>query len=259
MSTSRRSFLKAAGIGAVAVGADPAAAAAAKPAGDAPQPKYVFFNEAEAAFIEAAVARLIPADDAGPGAIEAEVPRYIDRQLAGAWGAGERLYRSGPWHPGEPEQGYQLPFTPAELFRNALRGLREEADKGGQAFEAMELAQQDEFLKNLQTEPRDLAGVPSNVFFESLWGMTVEGFFCDPVYGGNKDMVSWSMIGFPGAYAAYYHYVDRHGERFELPPISLAGNAHGVIHLHPDIDAAKGNAAGSAGGRAGEHAGAGGH
>src|SRR5260370_38802073 len=78
---------------------------------------YLFFNREEAAFVVAAVSRLIPGDEKSPGALEAGVPNYIDKQLGGAWGAGERLYRSGPWQPGTPSQGYQLPFTPAELFR----------------------------------------------------------------------------------------------------------------------------------------------
>src|ERR1051326_803590 len=87
---------------------------------------YIFFNPAEATFIEAAVARLIPKDETGPGALEAGVPNYIDKQLGGAWGVGERLYRGGPWQQGAPTQGYQLPFTPAELFRTAIRAVNQE-------------------------------------------------------------------------------------------------------------------------------------
>src|SRR4051812_46285711 len=107
---SRRSFLKAAGAAAAGLAAacDRSAPPQQQPA--APRTSYTFFNADEAAFVEAAVARLIPADDSGPGAIEAGVPEYIDRQLAGAWGAGERLYRSGPWQKGAATQGYQLPF-----------------------------------------------------------------------------------------------------------------------------------------------------
>src|SRR5271168_4066151 len=63
-------------------------------------PAYLFFNADEARFIEAACERLIPADELGPGALLAAVPLYLDRQLGGAWGAGERLYRSGPWASG---------------------------------------------------------------------------------------------------------------------------------------------------------------
>src|SRR4051812_8273331 len=44
---------------------------------------FKFFTPAERAFIEAAVGRLIPNDDVGPGAVEAGVPFFIDRQLAG--------------------------------------------------------------------------------------------------------------------------------------------------------------------------------
>jgi gluconate 2-dehydrogenase gamma chain len=72
------------------------------------KPVYLFFNLAEAAFIASACERLIPADKSGPGALGAGVPNYLDKQLGGAWGSGERLYRSGPWQSGSPSQGYQL-------------------------------------------------------------------------------------------------------------------------------------------------------
>src|SRR5689334_8681330 len=127
---TRRTFIKVAGAAAATLkaaepgGAD-AAAAASKPR-TATRATYTFLNAQEARFIEAAVARLIPTDDVGPGATEAGVANYIDKQLAGAWGAGERLYRSGPWQGGAPTQGYQLPYTPAELFRNALRGIHDD-------------------------------------------------------------------------------------------------------------------------------------
>src|SRR5258708_21726210 len=67
-----------------------------------PQTTYLFFNSQEAAFIEAAVARLIPKDEQWDGALEAGRAEYIDKQLAGAWGAGGRPYRSGPSHAGTP-------------------------------------------------------------------------------------------------------------------------------------------------------------
>ncbi|HEX2199337.1 MAG TPA: gluconate 2-dehydrogenase subunit 3 family protein [Burkholderiales bacterium] len=212
---SRRRLFKAAGATGLAV-AVPLPAPA-----QAPTPTYAFFNAREAAFIEAAVARLIPKDELGPGALEAGVPQFIDRQLAGAWGAGERLYRSGPWRQGTPSQGYQLPFTPAELFRNALRGI----DPG---FAKMPPEKQDEYLKTLEKEKRDLGGVPSDAFFEALLEATVEGFFADPVYGGNHDMAGWKLIGFPGAYANYYELVDRHNVRFSAPPMSLGAHPMGT-------------------------------
>jgi gluconate 2-dehydrogenase gamma chain len=243
MPLTRRTFLRSSGTAALVPGA---AAVDAKtkpksPAHPAPTParseqalRYAFFHADEAAFIEAAVERLIPPDDVGPSALQAGVPAYIDKQLAGAWGAGDKLYRSGPWQNGAPTQGYQLPFTPAELFRSALRGIRADLQRAGRApFEQLAGGEQDAYLSLLQTTPRDLGGVPANVFFESLLGMTIEGYFSDPVYGGNVGMAAWKMIGFPGAYATYYDLVDKHGVAFEGEPRSLGENGRGVIRVMP--------------------------
>ena len=210
---------------------------AAAQSGPAPQnTTYLFLNQEEAAFIEAAVARLIPADDKWPGALEAGVPNYIDKQLGGAWGAGERLYRSGPWQPGTPSQGYQLPFTPAELFRTAIAAINAEL-KDKTPFAKMTAAEQDAYLHSLEAGDKDLGGVPSGLFFGALWESTLEGFFGDPVYGGNRNMISWQMIGFPGAYASYYDLVGQHGIEVSHPPTSLAEDVHGHIHAHPAIPA----------------------
>jgi len=244
---SRRNFLGAGGVVAlVPVATDAATRPRATPRGPATASAesrddhrpFLFFNAPEAAFISAAIDRLIPPDALGPSATEADVHRYIDLQLHGAWGAGERLYRAGPWQPGTPSQGYQLPYTPADLYRTALRGIREDlAKNGGRPFEQLGGDEQDRYLTMLQTSSRDLAGVPSNVFFESLLAMTVEGYFSDPAYGGNRDMAAWKMIGFPGAYASYYELVDQPNVRFDAAPRSLAEDAAGHVHETPDIPA----------------------
>jgi gluconate 2-dehydrogenase gamma chain len=234
---SRRSFLKAAGAAAATL----TAACDRTPKTEqhqqqsaAPHTAYNFLNADESSFIEAAVARLIPSDESGPGAAEAGVAAYIDRQLAGAWGAGERLYRSGPWQKGVPTQGYQLPFTPAELFRNALRAVNDDAKKAnGGGLSKMTAQDQDAYLASLEKGGKDLGGVPSDVFFQSLLELTIEGFFSDPVYGGNKDVIGWKLVGFPGAYANYYDLVDQHGIAFNRPPMSLGQDARGMVHLHP--------------------------
>jgi gluconate 2-dehydrogenase gamma chain len=205
--------------------------------GATPPTPYQFFNMEEAAFIEAAVARLIPADEQWGGAIEAGVPNYMDKQLGGAWGAGERLYRSGPWQPGTPSQGYQLPFTPAELFRTALGAINKELAQAGTPFASMSNEQQDAYLHSLEAGGKVLDGVPSGVFFASLWQCTVEGFFSDPVYGGNRDMLGWRMIGFPGAYASYYDLVDKHGIKIDRAPMSLGEDVHGHVCPDPNIPA----------------------
>ena len=242
---SRRSFVKSIGATSLATAAPLAAApllAAADTAVSGPhapdaheEPLYLFFNAEEADFIEAACERLIPGDEVGPGALQAGVPNYLDKQLGGAWGSGERLYRSGPWQQGTPSQGYQLPFTPGELFHTALRAIHAEFKDG--AFKDLPSERQDAYLKSLEAGGKDLDGVPSAVFFQMLLQTTVEGFFSDPVYGGNKDMVAWRMIGFPGAYASYYDLIDKHGVKLEREPMSLASDRHGMIHVHPNIPA----------------------
>ena len=203
---------------------------------EAVKTRYFFFDTEEALFIEAACERLIPADELGAGASVAGVPNYLDKQLGGAWGGGERLYRSGPWQSGTPSQGYQLPFTPAELFHASLRAIRRDLAHAT-PFHEMPGEAQDAYLKSLESGARDLDGVSSAVFFDMLLKMTVEGFFSDPVYGGNRDMVAWRMIGFPGAYADYYESIDKHGEKFEREPMSLAEDGRGHIHVRQDIPA----------------------
>src|SRR3954467_15086616 len=115
---SRRDFLKAARAAAT-LPALPVATQAHDSAAPSHANAYTFLNPQESTFLEAATERLIPRDELGPGANDAGVSYFLDRQLGGAWGAGERLYRSGPFQQGTPSQGYQLPFTPAELFRRA--------------------------------------------------------------------------------------------------------------------------------------------
>lgn len=248
---TRRSFVTTVGAASVApgtallaatLGADAIPPAQLEPPGLAKpdvsatgRPTYLFFNAAEILFVEAACERLIPADEHGAGALGAGVPNYLDKQLGGAWGTGERLYRSGPWHAGTATQGYQLPLTPAELFHTCLRAITEQLAAKNTPFHDMSGDAQDAYLKSLESGAHNLGGVPSETFFDTLLQMNVEGFFADPVYGGNKNMVAWRMIGFPGAYADYYESVDHHGVKFEREPLSLAEDGQGHVHLHPDI------------------------
>ena len=202
-STSRRRLFKAAGAaGAAAV--IPLKLVGAQSAGPS---RYEFLSADEAAFVEAAIARLIPADELGPGALEAGVATFIDRQLAGPFGKGARLYRSGPWRQGTPSQGYQHPFTPAELFRSGVREL------DVKRFAALAPEARDEFLRRLERA--------RPTFFNLLLDLTLEGFFADPVYGGNQGMAGWKLVGFPGAYANYFDAVDRHNVAFTAPPIGI--------------------------------------
>jgi gluconate 2-dehydrogenase gamma chain len=190
------------------------------------RPGYLFFAPDEAAFVEAAVARLIPADDLGPGALEAGVPRFIDRQLAGPYGKGDHFYLKGPHPNGEPTQGWQM-GSPAEVYRMSIPAVnRHTRDQNGRDFRGLEAGDQDALLTALETGAVDLkGGVAAKAFFALLLQNTIEGYFADPLYGGNRDMVGWKLIGFPGARYDYRDFVGKHGEPYPLPPVSLAGRA----------------------------------
>jgi len=182
-----------------------------------------FFNGNEARAAEAAVARLIPADDTGPGAKEAGVAAFIDLQLGSAWGNGDHLYRHPPFLAGTPQQGYQLAFTPAEMFRLGLAKLDESARKAhGAVFADLTPAQQDALLAQAEQGKLDFGALPSAIFFAALLDATIEGFFSDPIHGGNRDKIGWKLVGFPGVHASYANDIERHGVAWTRPPASIA-------------------------------------
>jgi gluconate 2-dehydrogenase gamma chain len=195
---------------------------------------WQYFNADEAALVDAIVSRLIPADELGPGAREANVAVYIDRQLAGAWGAGDQFYKSGPFRAGTPQQGYQLSYTPAQMFRIGLRRFADviRAQYGEKAFQDLAASDQDGLLTNMETNKLDFSPLPAGLFFSALLDVTIEGFFADPVYGGNKDMAGWKLIQFPGAYASYSNDIERHGIAFVRAPVSIAD---GPVHDMRDM------------------------
>jgi len=189
------------------------------------QKTYVFFTAGEARFIEAAVARLIPADELGPGALEADVSYYIDQQLAGDYGAGARFYNEGPFGATTPFQGYQLPLSPRQLYRAGIAATdRYCQETYGKPFASLNSAQQDEVLHGLEAMAgdKDLQEVPGATFFAYLLGDTKDGFFSDPAYGGNRDMIGWKLIGFPGVPAMYKQTIGQNTP-YTVEPIDMRG------------------------------------
>lgn len=248
---SRRDLLRtagAAGAAAAAPGFESAQAqqpapttGVAAPAALSPEPLAAreagvlfFFNDVEAKFVAAAVERLIPAEPDWPGAGWAGVLNFIDRQLAGAYGAGARMYLKGPWSPdAPPQQGYQLRYTPAELYRIGIAETRAHVSSqyGGREFWDLAPPVMDEVLAALESGAARLPSLPSPVFFETLLANTVEGFFADPAYGGNRDMVGWRMVGFPGAYAQYVDLVELYDLPYLRPPISIGNTEARLAHI----------------------------
>ncbi len=229
MQMSRRAFL--AGVSTFAL----TAAASAReyrggipwhPGASLPPPAFdpddVYFTAEERAFVTAAVDRLIPADDF-PSASELGVVDFIDHQLAGAYGRGDIYYMQGPFRDGLATQGYQAQ-APALLYRQAIADIRQGlADAGQPDFVELGPEEQDLVLTRLSEGRETLAHTDAKTFFDTLWQNTQEGYFGDPVYGGNRNMEAWRMINFPGARYDYRPWIDHGGEAVILEPVSVGG------------------------------------
>jgi gluconate 2-dehydrogenase gamma chain len=187
------------------------------------QPAY--FHPAEWAFIAAAVARLIPADDSGPGALQAGVPEFIDRQMDAVFGHGSQWYMQGPFVPSAPELGYQSQAVPRDVYRAGIAATDAycKASLGVDRFTQLQPAAQDLLLKGLESGSVVLSGANGQAFFGFLLQNTKEGYLSDPIHGGNKNAAAWAMIGFPGARADFADWVGRPGEAYTLPPVSING------------------------------------
>ncbi len=189
----------------------------------APGPQgYRFLTGAEVETLTAMVGRLIPADDFGPGGVEVGVVTFIDRELGGQYGAAARWFMAGPWSEGAPAQGWQLPLTPAQIYRTGFLAL-DRWCLGSRDKRFVELAptDQDEVLTMMEGGRIELNGISSATFFQILWQNTVEGYLGDPLYGGNRDMAAWRMINFPGANPVLTPAVDLNGELYEIEPLAI--------------------------------------
>ena len=225
----RRSFLKSAVAGsaaaATAVLPQSVDAQTRAPAPPAANPGYAFLNLEEAAFVEALVDHMVPADALSPKGTDIGVNIYIDRALAGAWGKGDRLYMQGPWKQGVPSQGYQLPLTPADLYRAGIAACNAFCVKTyGKPFDKIDETQREEFLLNLQGGKVALEnGPPARVFFGVLYQNVMEGLFSDPIHGGNRNKAGWKIVDFPGVIAVHRENVEKYfDKKYTANPVGIA-------------------------------------
>ncbi|MCC7024547.1 MAG: gluconate 2-dehydrogenase subunit 3 family protein [Thermomicrobiales bacterium] len=208
---------------------------------------FAHFVPFQAAIVEAAAARLVPTDDLGPGATEAGVVYFIDRQLAKEHeGFRGPIYNQGPFLAGKATQGDQSMLSMPHRFRIGILGMEHYARQvyGGRGFAQLDPDEQDRILRDMEDGTADLfsatltappaeqqtppfdpsaqSGITAKAFFELLLSYTIAGFFADPVHGGNRDMVGWKMIGFPGAQMGYRDWILRYGEPYTGGYKSLA-------------------------------------
>lgn len=230
LETSRRRFLTAvAGVSAViplaapmaaasvtaaAAEAPPAAKQPAAAAAAAPAPAaegtagYIYFGIEEAALVEAMTDAMCPPDGLTPSGTDSGLATYIDRQLAGAFGSGDRLYRDGPWVAGKPQQGYQHPGDPKSFFSAGLIAMQHACQAAtGTNFAELSPADRDAFLASVAaSKVTDDRFSLAEWFNELVYPLFEQACFADPIYGGNRGKVFWRMIGYPGLPA--FHTLD---------------------------------------------------
>lgn len=172
---TRRTVLKFAAAGALGAAVGAGSTAAIVRLGQAAPSKYRSFSEEEAAMLIAMCEQIIPRDDT-PGATDAGVIHYIDRQLASALSRHQRTYHAG-----------------LASFRNTCLKVYQKP------FEQLAWEKQTEALKLIESgkAPKELwSGEPTQqAFFNLVIEHTMQGFYGSPRHGGNRDYVSYRMLG----------------------------------------------------------------
>ncbi|MFT8589304.1 MAG: gluconate 2-dehydrogenase subunit 3 family protein [Acetobacter orientalis] len=229
----RRHVVQGLGTGAAALAFGTRPALATPPQTSAPTPTNTpqppasttpFFTPAEHAFLHAACERIFPQDESGPGAIALGVPQFIEQQMATPWAQGQTWYMQGPHVSGPANLGYQLPYTPQQIYRLGIAGTQHWVQtQHNTAFEALPPAVQDAVLSALEQNATTFENLPSAMFFEQLRSDTLEGAFADPLHGGNRHLAGWKMMNFPGARADYMEWVDRYATPYPYGPVSITG------------------------------------
>ena len=229
---------------------------------------YIFLGDEEAVTLEAIVARIIPGSADDPGALEAGVPFYIDRKLDSFEEFAEPTYQRGPFAEGFDEgetppggadtvavpaaelyrYGFQSELAPRELYRTGLAAVDRLAQtRRGYLFADLDEESQDDLLMVLEgvqqrsegeetgpsdaqlDQAEDLFGdTDPGAFFDTVRTDTIEGMFSDPEYGGNRNLVGWSLVGWPGAQRSYSPREMMHGT--DKQPTSM----NGLTPMNPD-------------------------
>jgi gluconate 2-dehydrogenase gamma chain len=214
---ARRAFLTSAGatLGLVGAAVAPvpglAQAQSAPAAAPAPAPAsagaagYQSLSLEESAATEALVEHMWPADQFGASGVELGIATYIDRQLAGAFGQGDRLYSQGPFRVGKPQHGYQLPMTPETWYKAGIAALNAYCSRAhGKTFDRLPAAERENALLEVSGGKANDPSFDLATWFNDLYyPLFTQGAFADPIYGGNRGKAAWKMIGFPGLPAVY--------------------------------------------------------
>jgi gluconate 2-dehydrogenase gamma chain len=233
-SRSRRSLIKSMVFIPIGVAGAAGAVRALQPANaaDTNQPegkpndyKPSFFNANEWRFLGAAVDRLIPHDEHGPGGIESGVLEFLDRHMQTPYAAGDIWYMQGPYLKAAPEFGYQGKLALRDILRVGIKAFDGyvTSQNPGKVFADLDKKAQEDLLKAAEKGDLKWDDMSSKLFFSNLLTEVRNGYFSDPKHGGNKDMGAWKMIGYPGMRADYLDWVEVRDKPYPIGPVDLAG------------------------------------
>jgi len=207
---TRRDLLRTASLaGAAAVTRDSSASPAARAEPQTPasavgtaaraREAYESLTAQEADTLEAIVARLIPSDEHGPGALEARAAHYIDHALGGALADSLPAYRAG--------------FAAFDRYCRMSRG---------KPFIELSATDQDSVLIDVESGAATGSGAgftgSSTAFFNMVKGHTWQGTFGDPYYGGNANFIGWDLLGYPGVRTMVTAVDQEQMEKHQLRP-----------------------------------------
>src|SRR6266851_1477706 len=176
-------------------------AAEARVAAVPPREALETLTAAESDTLEAIVARLIPADENGPGATEARAAHYIDRALAGPLSSSRRAYAVG--------------LAAVNAYAQSAKGV---------PFATLAAKDQDAVLSDMEKNVAKGFTPNSSAFFNLVRAHTIQGMFGDPYYGGNANFVGWDLIGYPGLRMA----VTEDDQRMSVKPTPNRRSAYDV-------------------------------
>lgn len=199
-----------------------------------------YFNDFQARTVEAIAERIIPGDGADAGATQAGVVYYIDRAISGFSPGLQRVYRLGLRELGsfcDREHSAQFVDLTVEQQDNIIRRFLGKESGGGEAHPAGLVQPAEKRPDQVDEKSGSSDGIDIELLrslFAVIREHTVEGYFCDPVYGGNRGAVGWRLVGFPGAQWGYTAEQMKPGFDASLIPIKTLSDLRRELNNLPD-------------------------
>lgn len=198
----------------------------------------LFFNDFEARTVEALTERIIPGDDGGVGATDAGVVYYIDRAVAGFSMPLQKVYRLGLRElEAVCRRNYRKSFVELDGSRQdevVRRFLGPETSEAAEAPKPVGEDDHDFAPDDRGARSQDLNSSLLERLLAVVREHAIEGLFCDPAYGGNRNAVGWRLVGFPGVHWGYTAEQMKEGYDGRQLPIRTLSDLRRDLKSQPD-------------------------